>query len=80
VIAAFHIILDDQQLDYSADDLTRYFEGQAVMLSGTYAGKAEIYTAFKLHGDGYGRIMILDKGMSSLQVGRLTRRFIDVET
>ncbi len=80
IIAAFHIILDNQQLDYSADALTRYFEGQPVMLSGTYAGKAEIYTAFKLHGDGHGRIMIRDKGMNQLQTGRLTRRFIDVET
>ncbi|RLB63471.1 MAG: DUF3422 domain-containing protein [Deltaproteobacteria bacterium] len=80
MIAAFHILLDDQQLDYSADALTRYFEGQPVMLSGTYAGKAEIYTAFKLHGDGYGRIMIRDKGLSCLQAGRLTRRFIDIET
>ncbi len=80
IIVAIHLIIDDQQLGYSTDALTRYFEGQPVMLSGTYAGKAEIYTAFKLHGDGYGRIIIRDKGMAPLQTGRLTRRFLDMET
>ncbi len=80
IIAAFHILIDNQQLDYEADSLTRDFEGHQVILSSAYAGKGEIYTAFKLHGDGYGRIIICDKGMRPLQIGRLTRRLIDMET
>ncbi len=50
------------------------------MLSGTYNDKARIYTAFKLHGDGHGRIIISNRGMTRLQTGRLTRRLIDMET
>ncbi len=80
IIAAFHIIIDNQQLDYDDNSLVRDFEGHSVMWSSTYAGKAQIYTAFKLHGDGYGRFIICDKGMSDLQTGRLSRRLMDLET
>ena len=80
MIVAIHLIIDHQNLDYSANALTRYFEGQPVMLSGTYAGKAEIYSAFKLHGDGHGRMIIRDMGLTPLQTGRLTRRLLDMET
>lgn len=80
VIAAFHIIIDDQQLDYDAISLARSFEGHSVMRSSSYAGKAQIYTAFKLHGDGYGRFIINNRGMSELQTGRLSRRLMDLET
>ena len=80
MIAAFHIIIDNQQLEYDTNSLTRDFEGHSVMLSSAYTGKGEIYTAFKLHGDGYGRIIICNRGMSDLQTGRLTRRLMDLET
>ena len=80
MIAAFHITINNQQLDYDDNSLTRSFEGHPVMLSSAYAGKVQIYTAFKLHGDGYGRFIICNKGMSHLQTGRLTRRLMDLET
>ncbi len=80
MIAAFHIIIDDQQLKYDEHSLTHNFEGHPVMMSSAYGGKTQIHTAFKLHGDGYGRFMICNKGMSSSQTGRLARRLIDLET
>ena len=80
IIAAFHIIIDNQQLNYDSNSLVRNFEGQAIMQSSAYAGKAQILTAFKLHGDGHGRFIICNKGMSSSQTGRLTRRLMDLET
>jgi uncharacterized membrane-anchored protein len=42
--------------------------------------KAIIYTAFRLHGDGYGRFIIRNLGMTDIQIGRLTRRVIEIET
>jgi len=80
IIAAFHIIIDNQQLEYNANSLAHSFEGHSVMRSSAYAGKAQIYTAFKLHGDGYGRFIICNQGISKLQTGRLTRRLMDLET
>lgn len=80
VIAAFHMIVDKNALDYSTEALSRYFEGHAIILSSAYQEKAFIYTAFKLHGDGYGRIIINDRGISTQQAGRLARRLIDLES
>ena len=80
MIAAFHLIIDDQQLDYDQGSLTRNFEGHSVMVSDVYDGKAQIYTAFKLHGDGHGRLMIRNKGLNSSQMGQLARRLMDLET
>ncbi|WP_321390432.1 DUF3422 domain-containing protein [uncultured Desulfuromusa sp.] len=80
MIAAFHMIIDDQQFNYDEHSLSHYFEGHPVMMSSAYGGKTQIHTAFKLHGDGYGRFMICHKGMSNSQTGRLTRRLIDLET
>ena len=80
IFAAFHLIIDDGQLEYDGNAITRNFEGHTVMRSSAYCGKVQIDTAFKLHGDGYGRFIICNKGISAQQTGRLTRRLIDLET
>jgi uncharacterized membrane-anchored protein len=80
VIAAYHLVVDAGQLRYTPDTLARFFEGQSIVLGGAYGGKAHIYTAFKLHGDGYGRYLIHNQGISNQQTGRLVRRLIDLET
>ncbi len=80
VIAAFHLIIDPQQLNYAEDALTRYFEGHPVMVSSTYSGNAQIYTAFKLHGDGFSRFIVCNYHLNNTQVGQLVRRLTDMET
>lgn len=80
IIAAFHLLIDDQQLDYSQTSLTRYFEGQSLMVSDVYEGRAQVLTAFKLHGDGYGRFIIRNMDLNPSQMGQLARRLMDLET
>ncbi len=80
IIAAFHLVIDDQQLDYSPVSLSRYFEGHTVMVSNVYDGKAQIFSAFKLHGDGHGRFIIRNTGLNHSQMGQLARRLMDLET
>lgn len=80
MIAAFHLLIDDQKLDYEQGSLTRNFEGHSVMVSDVYEGKAQVYTAFKLHGDGHGRFIIRNKELNSSQIGQLARRLMDLET
>src|SRR6056297_613372 len=63
IIAAFHMVIDAGQLSYSPESLARYFEGQSYVLGSAYAGRASIYTAFKLHGDGFGRLLIHNLGI-----------------
>jgi len=80
MVSAFHIIVDDQQLVYNEDSLSRYFEGHHVIVSEAKRGKAELYTAFKLHGDGYGRFIIRNTSLSESQMGQLSRRLMELET
>lgn len=80
MIAAFHLIVDDQQLDYSPVSLSRYFEGHSVIVSDVYDRKAQIFSAFKLHGDGHGRFIIRNTGLNNSQMGQLARRIMDLET
>jgi uncharacterized membrane-anchored protein len=80
MISAFHIIIDNQQLDDQADALSRYFEGHQVMVSDAKKGKAQLLTAFKLHGDGYGRFIIRNNGLNDEQLGQLSRRLMEMET
>ena len=79
-VAAFHLMIGDHTLANDPESLNRYFEGQRLSMSQARDGKALIATAFRLHGDGYGRFIIQNLGMSDIQIGRLTRRIIEMET
>ena len=80
VLTAFHIVIDSGQLSYDSTSLSRYFEGQQVIASNVFNGKARIYTAFKLHGDHYGRFIVHHDNLSLSELGQLNRRLTDVET
>lgn len=80
MVSAFHLLIDDAQLNYETGALCRYFEGHKVIVSEAKKGKAHLYTAFKLHGDGYGRLIIRNFGLSDSQMGQLGRRVMELET
>ena len=80
MIAAFHIIIDDQHIEYDHETLSRCFEGHPVMASSAYREQSRVFTAFKLHGDGYGRFIIHNQGLDSAKMGQLARRLTDLET
>ncbi len=50
------------------------------MASNTYGKKAQIFSAFRLHGDGHGRFIIRHNGLSLAELGQLNRRLTDLET
>jgi uncharacterized membrane-anchored protein len=82
VIAAFHIDLQQTKTDQAPDTaaIREYFDGERLVGSRPSEGKAQVWSAFKLHGDGFGRFMIINGGLSDSQLGRLTQRLIEVET
>ncbi len=80
VLTAFHIAIDTGQLSYDQNSLSRYFEGHQVIASNLFGNKAQIYTAFKLHGDHYGRFIIRHDNLSISELGQLNRRLTDLET
>jgi uncharacterized membrane-anchored protein len=80
VVAAFHLAVIDDQHNVDESALCRHFESNPVSISETAEGNATLYTAFRLHTDGFGRFVVLNQGMPDEQMGRLTRRLTEMET
>jgi len=82
VVAAFHLDLqsavENQQPDPAA--IRNYFDGERLVGSRPAEGKAQVWSSFKLHEDGFGRFMIVNGGLSDSQLGRLTQRLMELET
>ncbi len=43
-------------------------------------GAGEVWTDFRLHADGFGRILVCDRGLTPGQTGRLVQRLLEIET
>ena len=61
-------------------ELTAIFGNQEIACSGVNQNKATVWTDFRIGADGFTRILIQDHGMSSMRLGRLTRRLHELET
>nr|WP_083553145.1 DUF3422 domain-containing protein [Syntrophotalea acetylenivorans] len=79
-VAAFHLEVVDEETDISPPALAEAFEGQQLILSQPKAGKAQICSAFRVHGDGFGRILVQNRGMDECRMGRLVQRLYEMET
>ncbi len=80
VVSALHMVVVDDESCTDPDSLNRNFEGHRLIISEAGDRKARIHTAFRLHGDGFGRFLVLNMGMSDTQMGRLARRLLEIET
>lgn len=82
VVAAFHI--DLQQASNGPEtnlaQIRHWFEGERLVGSSPWEGKARVWGTFRLHSDGFGRFMVLNRDMSDSQLGRLTQRLMEIET
>ncbi|WP_421911567.1 DUF3422 family protein [Marinobacter sp.] len=82
VVAAFHIDLQQASNGPETDlaQIRHWFEGERLVGSSPWEGKARVWGTFRLHNDGLGRFMVLNRDMSDSQLGRLTQRLMEIET
>ncbi len=81
IIAAAHVAFEDQnQPIRSIDELAMLFSSNTVVGAQVAAGGAYAWTDNKIHGDGFGRILIRDVDLRRRQAGRLVKRLLDIET
>ncbi|HLN25142.1 MAG TPA: DUF3422 domain-containing protein [Patescibacteria group bacterium] len=78
VLVATHVALDDVRR--SAEDLTSMFFGHPLVGCQVVSGAAEAFTDFRVHHDGFGRILVYDRGLTHGQAGRLVQRLLEIET
>ena len=77
---ALHLAFSSAQGTLDPDELDRYFEKQPLRGGVVRQGTAYLYSSFRLHSDGFGRIVLQARDLTPLQAGRLVQRVLEVET
>lgn len=82
VVSAFHVSVEDaiEQVEPELAIVKSYFEGMRLVGSRPQEGAAQVWTTFRVHSDGFGRILVYNRGMSDSQLGRMIQRLIEVES
>jgi uncharacterized membrane-anchored protein len=57
-----------------------HFAGNIVLGSQLGGGIASAFTDFRIHPDGFGRLLVLDGGMPPRMAGRMVQRLLEVDT
>lgn len=81
LVAALHLevhSVEDEPLN--REELAGCFEGQRLVSGRLMEGAATLWSAFRLHGDGCGRILLHNHGLNDNQMGRLILRVLELET
>ncbi|HUR88032.1 MAG TPA: DUF3422 domain-containing protein [Ramlibacter sp.] len=61
--------------------LVKHVLNEDTLVASTVAdGHGEVYTDFALHGDGFGRMVLLAGGMTPRRLGRLVQQLIELDT
>lgn len=80
VTTALHLAFSCADGGLDAADLDSYFEKQSLRGGVVRQGTAYLYSSFRLHSDGFGRIVLQARDLTALQAGRLVQRVLEVET
>lgn len=81
IVAAVHLAVEPRRDPApSRDELRVHFEGHRLIGCQVYDGRAEVWTAFRLHADGAGRFLVFHDDLNACETGRLVQQLLEVET
>lgn len=81
VIVATHAILARDLGDRPHGEIaTAMFEGNLLIGCNVAGGAAFACTDFRIHADGFSRLLIDDRGLTSRQAGRTLQRLLEIDT
>lgn len=78
LVSAINVVLCNDSL--SEKTIYNAFEGQQVLGSHVGDGRADVYASFRLHSDGFSRMIIKSRNLNTYQGGRLLQRMLEIET
>ena len=78
LVSAVNVVICDSAL--SEQQHKKTFEGSQVLGSHVAKGRASVFTSFRLHSDGFGRLYIQSHALNEYQAGRLIQRLLEIET
>ncbi|HEX2115270.1 MAG TPA: DUF3422 domain-containing protein [Alphaproteobacteria bacterium] len=79
-LVAIHVAVERADAPSAVEDLARHFDPEFMTGSAVSGGGAEAWTDFRIHDDGYGRILVRDRALKPRQAGRLVQRLLEIET
>lgn len=79
-IAATNMVLAAQESRPQPKEIESLFMLDSLAGSSVVGGAAEVWTDFRTHEDGFGRILIQDCGLKRRQAGRLVQRMLEIES
>ena len=81
LLVAAHLVFESAQAhDRQRSVLYRLFSAESLAGSQVAGGLAEVWADFRLHEDGFSRILVCDMGLRARQAGRLIQRLLEIET
>lgn len=80
-LVAIHVAVEDRRSgERDLSELAPLFAGNTVAGSAVAGGSAKAWTDFRIHDDGFSRILVEDLDLRIRQVGRLVQRLVEIET
>ncbi|MBI3503964.1 MAG: DUF3422 domain-containing protein [Proteobacteria bacterium] len=80
-IVAVHVaLLSRERAAPELDELAGWLHADYLVGSDLAGGRAIAWTDFRLHADGFGRLVVHDRGLGSRQCGRVIQRLLEIET
>jgi uncharacterized membrane-anchored protein len=82
LIVATHVVMLPAPGSSTTPDVealaARYFAGNTLVGAGIAGGAGFAFTDYRLHA-GFGRMVVLDRGMSQRQAGRMVQRLLEID-
>ena len=78
LVSAVNLVISEEKQSEQA--LYDAFEGHQILGSEVADNKANVYASFRIHSDGFGRIIIQSNKLNSYQAGRLIQRMLEIQT
>lgn len=81
LVVALHLeLVNASAQEWDRARLATSFEGQRLISADLMQGASTLCSAYRLHGDGFGRMLLRVKDLSPNQTGRLVQRLLELET
>jgi uncharacterized membrane-anchored protein len=81
VMSAMHIEVRQWEPQHAErESLSRLFEGHRLISSHVVENAAQVWTAYRIHGDGFLRFLVINESLNPCQAGRLVRSLLELET
>jgi uncharacterized membrane-anchored protein len=80
LVAAHLAVLGRAAPPPDAETLARWLQADFLAGSVVAGGAASVWTDFRVHADGFGRIVVHDRGLAPRQGGRMVQRLLEIET